>query len=207
MRWLGQGMLVRYCSFPDKGLQNGKTSLTQRNHRHNRFAQRVLTAGSHRVVRWTSANRPLQTEHTPGLVKVPRLHAVGTGTVLAALNLIRQTFLSYRQLKIWELCCNTISQKTEMMWVDYLTTFKMIYFCCSLKKKSTFHAHFSRTLSYYYYSVLFIINMTFSPDSNNTIRRKASIPFRQSGTSDMSSCFQSYFAQAQVHLIKRYTRY
>lgn len=41
--------------------------------------------------------------------------------------------------------------------------------------------------------VLFIISMTFSPDSNNTIRRNKSIPFRQSGTSDMSSCFQKLF--------------
>lgn len=32
-------MLVRCCSFPDKGLQNGKTSMTQRNHRHSGFSQ------------------------------------------------------------------------------------------------------------------------------------------------------------------------
>lgn len=72
MRGLGQGMLVRYYSIPDKDLQRGKTALTQRNHRHSRLSESGADRG-------TFAKGPLRIQCRWGLAEVHRPCTVGPG--------------------------------------------------------------------------------------------------------------------------------
>lgn len=105
MRWLGPGMLVRHSSFPDKELRRGKPPVTQRDYRHSRLSQ------SGRV---TPTSSPSWEQHTGGAGDGPRAVRCGNRERCWQHEVNdKQTCLSYRQFKIWELCCNTISQKTR----------------------------------------------------------------------------------------------
>lgn len=149
-----------------QGPTKGKLSWTWRNHRHSRLSQ----SGQVNLHQQTTGSK-IQV----GLVDVHWSCTVGTGRGARSTQVITAADISQLQaVKVWELRCNTISEKTKMTLLDLLTTFQGFISVARLKKKITnmFHAHSSRTFSYYSHSVLFIISMTFSPDSNNTVKTK-----------------------------------
>lgn len=169
-----------------QGPTKGKLSWTWRNHRHSRLSQ----SGQVNLHQQTTGSK-IQV----GLVDVHWSCTVGTGRGARSTQVITAADISQLQaVKVWELRCNTISEKTKMTLLDLLTTFQGFISVARLKKKPTCFMHTPVGHSLIILTVFYLLLAWHSHQIPTTLLRlNKSIPFRQSGTSDMNSCFQKLF--------------
>ena len=158
MRWPGLGMLVRHYSFPDKDLQRRKPSSTRRNYRHSRFSQNSQANLHQRStlkirggwVWWRFTGRALWEQGEA--LAAPELTTADTSGLQAVngLGVVGQHNLTENK--------DAVSRFSDNFWNN-------LFLLLIRKLINMFHAHFSRTFSYYAYSGLFLVSMTFFPDS------------------------------------------